>query len=87
MEPLLKSDIFFFITSVSVVLLTVIFIIIGVYLIKIMKNFSHMSETLKKTVDDTDDELRDIGVHVRESPIFTFIFGRKRVGRHHAKKS
>jgi hypothetical protein len=43
-----------------------------------MKNFSHISDTLRKAVDNTDQELRDMSEHVRESPIFTFIFGKRK---------
>ncbi len=76
MQSIMKADIFFFITSISIVLLTVIFIIIGFYVIKITKNFSDISEKLKQSVDSATDELKDMGEHVRQSPIFSFIFGR-----------
>lgn len=79
MESIIQSDIFFFITSISVIIFTVFFIIIGVHLVKIMKNFSHISEVLKDTVDDANSEIREIGEHVRESAIFSFIFGKKKV--------
>ena len=78
MESILKSEIFFFISSISVVLITVIFIIIGFYLIKIMKNFSHISESLKNTVDGATSSLEEVGEHIKESPMFTFFFGKKR---------
>ena len=78
MQSILKSDIFFFISSISIILITVIFIIIGVYLIRIMKNFSEISEKLKQSVDDATDELRDMSEHVRESAVFRFIFGHKK---------
>ncbi len=78
MESIVKLDIFFFITSISVVVFTVLSIIIGFYIIKIVKNFSHISETLKNSVDDADDSLREMGEHVRESAVFNFIFGKKR---------
>ncbi len=78
MESIVQLDIFFFITSISVIIFTVFFIIIGFHLVKIMKNFSHISEVLKDTVDDANSEIRDIGEHIRESTIFRFIFGRKK---------
>lgn len=78
MESILKSEIFFFISSVSVVLITVIFIIIGFYLIKIMKNFSHISEVLKNTVDGAASSLEEVGNDIKESILFKFFFGSKR---------
>lgn len=78
MESVMKSEIFFFISSVSIVLITIIFIIIGFYLIKIMKNFSHISETLKNTVDGAAVSLEEVGNNIKESFIFSFLFGKKK---------
>jgi len=81
MESILKSDVFFFISSISVILLTVVFIIIGFYLIKTMRNFSKISEDLRKTVDGATSSLDEVGNHIKESPIFEFFFGKKRKSR------
>ena len=82
----MKSDIFFFITSISIIIFTIFLVIVGIYIVKIVKNFSHMSETLKNTVDDADVELREMSEHVRQSAIFNFIFGRKK-SKGHSRKS
>jgi flagellar biosynthesis/type III secretory pathway M-ring protein FliF/YscJ len=81
MESILKSEIFFFISSISVILITVIFIIFIIfsfYLIKIMRNFSHISDRLKKTVDEAASSLEEVGDNIRESSIFNFFFGKKK---------
>lgn len=78
MESIIKSDIFFFISSISVVLITIIFIIFGFYLIKIMKNFSDIGEMLKKTVGGATSSLQEVGDNIKESPLFKFFFGKKR---------
>lgn len=78
MESILKSDIFFFISSVSVVIITVIFIFVGFYLIKIMKNFSHISDRLKETVEGAASSLEEVGNDIKESIIFRFFFGKKK---------
>lgn len=75
MEPVLKSEIFFFISSVAVILFTVVFIIFGFYLIKIMRNFSHISDKLKKGVDNASASLEEVGENIKESKLFSFIFG------------
>lgn len=85
MESFIKADIFFFISSISVIIFTVFFIIIGFHLAKVMKNFSHISEKLKNAVDDADSELREMSEHVRESAIFNFIFGKKKVKKRTTK--
>ena len=86
MESIVHADIFFFIASIAVAVSIIFFVIIGFYLVKIMRNFSHISETLKEGVDTAGDELREMSEHVRESPIFSFIFGRKKTKKH-IKKS
>ncbi len=78
MNSLIHADIFFFITAIFVVVLTVILLIGGYYLIKGLRNFYAISEIVKNYAEDTEDELRDIGEHIRNSPIFTFIFGKRK---------
>lgn len=85
MESIVKSDIFFFISSISVIIITVLFVIVGFYCVKIMKNFSEISKTLKSAVGTADAELREMGDHVRESPLFSFIFGRPKAKKRSPK--
>ena len=85
METILKSEIFFFITSISVIIITVIFIIAGFYLIKIMRNLSNISDTLKRAVDNAESNIEEIGERVKESRVFNFIFGKKKAKKEKAK--
>lgn len=77
MESILKSEVFFFISSISVIIITVVFSIIGYYLIKIMRNFTHISDRLKKTVDGAASSLEEVGDDIKESILFRFFFGKK----------
>lgn len=78
MEGILKSDVFFFISSISVIIITIVFVIVGFYFIKMMRNFSRISERLKDTVYGATSSLEDVGESIKESPIFTFFFGKKK---------
>jgi len=78
MESILKSDIFFFITSISVVVITLFFLVALFYFIKILRNFYKISTILKSYAEDTDSELREMANHVRQSKLFTFIFGKSK---------
>ena len=78
MESILKSEIFFFISSISVILITVILTIVGIYLIKMMRNFSKISDRLKETVDGATSSLSEVGENIKESPLFSFLFGKKK---------
>lgn len=78
MESILRSDIFFFITAISVVVITIFILIALFYFIKIMINFYKISKTLEKYTKETEMELRELGHHIRQSPLFTFIFGKEK---------
>ena len=81
MDPIMKSEIFFFITSVSVVVITVILAIAGYYVIKTLQNLRDISETLKKAAHQTESDIEEIRERVTGSTLFTFIFGKKRKKR------
>lgn len=89
MESILKSDIFFFITSISVVIITLVLLVAGFYFIKILRNFYKISNLLKNYAEDADGQLREVGEHIRNSRLFTFFFGKEKVKKEterHSKK-
>jgi len=77
MSSLLTSDIFFFITALSVIILTIIFATAGIYLVKILKEFKEMLEKLKNMVHKTEAEFDTLYAELTESWIFKLLFGRK----------
>ncbi|MBK5215446.1 MAG: hypothetical protein JJE53_01400 [Candidatus Pacebacteria bacterium] len=87
MESILKADLYFFITSISVVVISSFIIIALFYFIKILRNFYKISEMLKNYTQDANSELREMGNHVRQSPLFTFIFGKDKSKKESEKSS
>ncbi len=87
MESILKSDIFFFITSMSVVIITLFLLVALFYFIKIMRNFYKISSILKNYTEDTSNELKDMGQHIRQSKLFTFLFGKEKVKKETEKST
>ncbi len=77
MEPILKSDIFFFISSVSVVILTILLSIGVFYLIKILRDFSKISETLSQTASDIGEKVKNMQEDISKIPIIGFLFRSK----------
>jgi uncharacterized membrane protein len=69
MESLMKSDIFFFITTVVVVLLGIFALVAIVYIIKIVKTVRKISETVKKTVDMTNSDFNEVREHLKDEAI------------------
>lgn len=65
----MKSDIFFFITSVCVVALTILLSIILVYVIKIMKDFREVSTTVKKSVNNVNKNITAVARKIKRKII------------------
>jgi hypothetical protein len=78
MESVIKSDIFFFITSISIIVISVFVVIVLVHLIRILRNFYKISKTLRNYAESAEVGLRDLGEHIMRSPLFTFIFGKEK---------
>jgi hypothetical protein len=77
MSSALTSDIFFFITSAAVIILTIVFTISGVYVVRILKDFKEISEKIKTMTRVTEEEFENIHTVITESWLFKFIFGKK----------
>jgi hypothetical protein len=90
MESILKSDIFFFITSAAVIFLALIFALILVYALRILRDVKQISTIAKDQAEKFSGDLDDLRVKIREQAWkwswsgliggFTKIFNRK--GRH-----
>jgi MFS-type transporter involved in bile tolerance (Atg22 family) len=87
MESILKADIFFFITSIFVTIVAIITIIVGVYFILVIRNFYKISKILKGYAESTDASLRELGEQIRNSKLFTFLFGKEKTKREPEKHS
>ncbi len=81
METLIKTDIFFFVTTISVIILTIFLIICFYYFARILKNFKDISVLLKKGVNNASKNIDDIGKQVSDSSLFRFIFGKKKINK------
>jgi len=86
MGNLIHADIFFFITSIAVILLTILLILAFVYLIQILKNFRDISEIIKNGATKASMHIEDLSNSVVNNPIFRFIFGKKKTTKKRAKK-
>lgn len=78
METLVKADIFFFITTIAVLILTTILAIAGYHLIKILKNFRDMSDTLKRAVDVAEEDMENIHDQITGSWLYSLLFKKKK---------
>ena len=77
MDTFMKADIFFFITTIAVVIFAILGVIICVYLIQILKNIKRASDRLEQSIESTFDHADALSQTIKESFLFNLLFGRK----------
>lgn len=87
MNSVLTSDIFFFITSLAVIIIAAIFATAGVYLVKILRDFKDVSGRFKHMVEMSEGEFENIYTRLTESWIFKFLFSPKGSGKKRTTKA
>lgn len=71
----MKSEIFFFVATIAIILLTILFGIAAVYLVKFLKKVNRISDTV-------EDGINKIGERVKDQPWLNFLFKkRKKTGK------
>lgn len=60
METIAKSDIFFFITSLAVIITTLLILVIGLYVIRILRDVREIVEHLKSIGGKVEEEFEEI---------------------------
>ncbi len=76
MDTLAKADIFFFVTTIAVIIMTVLGCIVAYYLIRVLGNINRASEKLSDEVEAMGEHADSLYHHIKESFLFTLLFGR-----------
>lgn len=87
METLLQSQIFFFISSIGFIFLAIMAGVFLYYLIIAMKAFSRIILKIESDIENIGDITKEMMQDLRDSSVFRFIFGQRKVGRSRSKKS
>ncbi len=66
METLIHADIFFFITAIFVVFLTIGFTIVAVYVIKILRDLKYISTKVKEESDLIAEDIATLRTEARQ---------------------
>ncbi|MEO8637313.1 MAG: hypothetical protein ABI430_00225 [Candidatus Taylorbacteria bacterium] len=67
MDSLIHADIFFFITTIAVILLTLGLIVALVYAIRILKSVDHISTKVKEESDRVIEDLGELRSNVKDN--------------------
>lgn len=66
MNEFAKMDIFFFVTTIAVVVLTILLAILIIYIIKISKDIKYITRKAKSEADIISGELSELRENVKE---------------------
>jgi hypothetical protein len=65
MDTIMKSEIFFFISSIAVIGLSLLLMIISIYLIRIFKNIDKISKIIKEEVELLKEDVLDLRMSIK----------------------
>ena len=78
METFIKADIFFFVTTIAVVVFTALASIALYYLILGLQSFKNMAKKLEAEQENAEEFVKETVERVTDSNIFNFLFPKKR---------
>lgn len=82
MNTLIQADIFFFVTTIAVIIFTILASVAMYYLIGALKNFKKITKNLEHHIDQAGDKIEDEAEYLKnrlhESFIFNLIFAKKK---------
>ena len=67
MDDLIKADIFFFISSIGAVIVTIILSIAGYYVILIVRDAKYISGKLRNATDELEEKLEAVKEQISEN--------------------
>jgi hypothetical protein len=80
MNDILKQDIFFFVATIAVVILTILLAVLVVYIIRISRKVNYIADKAKQETDLLSGELTELRRNIRSSGFklkhFTGFFGK-----------
>lgn len=78
MDTLIQANIFFFISSLSVIIFTFFLVLLVIKLRKLVITVNSLVEKLKNTSDQMSEEAKELVDDIKQSPIFRLIFPRRK---------
>ncbi len=73
MESFMKADVFFFISSLSSIVLSVLAAILLLYLIGVARNLHSLTEMIKEGVENSGEFIEDLGESIKDNMFFRML--------------
>lgn len=74
METLIHADIFFFVTTIAVVLIASLFIVVIIYVVRILNDLHYVSGIVRKETDMLAGDIEDLREEVKRKGILGGIY-------------
>ena len=77
MQSLIQANIFFFITSIAVILVTILAVVILMYIVLVLKDFRGISSKIREETDLIAMDINEARAHIRKEGVkagFVFNF-------------
>jgi hypothetical protein len=85
-QTLIHADIFFFISSLGFVLVTLVILVGLFYIIRILQGVRRITDKIEAGIDTVGEDAKELVSDLRESMAFRMLFGgRKKKQRHNEK--
>lgn len=81
MNPLLQSQVFFFISSVGFIVLGILIGILLFYLVRVSRTFSRIINKAEEDINSIGDTTKEVIEDMKDSAIFNFLFRKKKKHR------
>ena len=78
MDTLLKANIFFIITSIAVIIVTVFVCAVLYQLMRVLQQVRILSKKIESNINDVSDDVKDTVRQISASRVFNFIFPKRR---------
>ncbi len=78
MQTFIHADIFFFITSIAVVVFLILGSITFWYVIGILRNIKKASDKIEDKIEVASEHAEDLYHSIKESFLFAMLFGKKK---------
>ncbi len=78
MENILQSEIFFFISSISFIILSILLAVAVINIISILRDFKSVSRKIKNGADYAGEHVEELAKNLEETTLYKIIFGKKR---------
>lgn len=82
MNTLIHADIFFFITTIAVIIFLILGVIVFIYIIGILRNIKKASDIIGEKIEAASQSADSLYHSIKQSFLFSLLFGKKKRAAH-----